>query len=367
MNKQPLNILFMNSIAGTVWGGGEKWTMRAAVELSRRGHTVTLGCRRGSLLMNRAEGAGLITAPLGIRTDFDPLKVGQIARFLRKNHTDILILNFMKDIRCAGLAGRLVSVPVILARQGLVLFKNRWKYRIAIQRLTDGILTNSDSIKKTYLEYGWMHPSEIYVIYNGVARGVQDPDFNLIARYPVAENKWIILSAGRLDPQKGFQDLIEVARMAHHQNQPWVFLVAGEGPMHEPLQRQIDRLKLQDTIHLIGFQTSLTSLMHVCDVFALPSRFEGMPNVVLEAMIEGKPVVATRIPGVEELIQDGITGTLAEPQNPEHFFSVLLNLFQHPEQQQSMGNAGQVKARQHFSYKKMGDQLEVLFYRLRNR
>jgi glycosyltransferase involved in cell wall biosynthesis len=367
MIKQPLNILFMNSIAGTVWGGGENWMVRAAVELSRRGHQVTVGCRRGSLLMNRAEQAGLITAPLGIRIDFDPLKVGQIARFLRKNHTDILICNFMKDIRCAGLAGRMVSVPVILARQGLVLFKNRWKYRIAIQRLTDGILTNSGSIKQTYLEYGWMHPSEIHVIHNGVARGVPDPGFDLIARYPAAENKWVILSAGRLDPQKGFQDLIEVARIAHYRNQPWMFLVAGDGPLHEPLQRRIDRLKLQDTIRLIGFQAGLTSLMRACDVFALPSRFEGMPNVVLEAMIEGKPVVATRINGVEELIEEGFTGALAEPQNPEHFFSVLLDLFQHPERQQSMGKAGQVRIRQHFSCKKMGDQLEALFYRLRNR
>ena len=366
MNSRPLTVLFMNSIAKTVWGGGEKWMITAALELMKRGHAVTLGCRPGSVLMTRADEAGVYTVPLGTRFDFDPFKIRKIVRFIRETRTEILICNFMKDIRTAGLAGRLASVPVILARQGLVLFKNRWKYRAAVRYLTDGILTNSHSIRRTYLEYGWLKPSNIHVIYNGVSGGLPESGFDLISRHPVTEGRWVILSAGRLDPQKGFVDLIEVARIAHQKGKPWVFLVAGEGPLRDSLQRRIDHLNLGNIIQLIGFQPGLTSLMQACDVFVLPSHFEGMPNVVLEAMIEGKPVVATRINGVQELMREGITGCLADPRDPEHLFSVLLDLFQHPELQKSMGSAGQARAERHFSNKRMGTQLEALLYQLRD-
>ena len=358
----PLTLVFMNSSPPDFWGGGEKWMVKAAALLGKRGHTVQLGCKPDSLLSQRADENGVPVRPFRIRGDFDPLMTLKIARFLRRRKPDILICNFIKDIRVAGLAGRLARVPLILARQGLVLCKKKLKYELGFRYLTDGLIVNSTSIRDTYLSYGWFKEHEIDVIYNGVSVVPDRPPYDVRRIFPQTENRMAILSAGRLDPQKGFTGLLEVAKRAKAMNKAWIFLVAGEGSLRDQIEEQIADFDLAEFIQLIGFQPELRSLMKACDVFVLPSRFEGMPNVVMEAMAEGTPVIASDVNGIKELMVDGEDGYIVPWDNPKEFVDRLVKL-EDRDRRDRMGMVARERIIQRFTWERMADQLEICFHR----
>ena len=336
--------------------------VNAASLLIKRGHSVQLGCKPGSLLLQKACEYSIPVQLFWIRGDFDPLMTLRIARFLRRQKTDILICNFMKDIRVAGLAGRLARVPLILARQGLVLCKNKLKYELGFRYLTDGLIVNSISIRDTYLSYGWFTDNQIGVIHNGVSVVPERVPYDVQGIFPQTENRMTILSAGRLDPQKGFMGLLEVAKQAKAMNKSWIFLIAGEGPLKNQIEERIAGWGLSDFIRLIGFQPELRSLMKACDVFVLPSRFEGMPNVVMEAMAEGTPVVASDVNGIKELMIDGENGYLVAPDNSEEFVDRLVKL-EEGDRRDRMGTAARERVLRLFTWERMADQLELYLHK----
>ena len=351
-----MKLLFVNSIANNTWGGGEKWMLTAALGLKHRGHQVWMGCRADSILGERAWDAGLNVLPLPIAGDLNPLLVAKLIRFLKQEKIQILIPNLIKDIRTAGLAGRLAGTPLILARQGLVLCKNEWKYKVVFQHLTDAIIVNSQGTADTYHSFGWFKDNQIHLVYNGVHLSDE-----IVER---ADNKNpIIFSAGRLDPQKNFPMLLKAALLAKTENKPWEFVIAGDGPERSILENMIDNLKLTN-VKLIGFQEDLKIWFEKCDLFALPSRFEGMPNVIMEAMAAAKPVVATDLPGIRDLMIHGTTGLLVENDNTRDFFKAIEHILESKDQGQSMGRAGRKHIEAQFSIETMLDNLESLFHRL---
>lgn len=267
----------------------------------------------------------------------------------------------MKDIRIAGLAGRMARVPLILARQGLVLCKKKLKYELGFRYLTDGLIVNSASVRDTYLSYGWFKEHQIGIIHNGVSVTPDTPLFDVQRIVPQAESRMMILTAGRLDPQKGFMNLLEVAKRAKAMNRSWIFVIAGEGPLKNQIEDRIADYGISDTVRLIGFQSEIRSLMKSSDVFILPSRFEGMPNVVMEAMAEGTPVVASDVNGIKELMIDGETGYLVSPDNTDDFVDRLVRL-EDRDRRTQMGTAARERVLRCFTWERMADQLETYLH-----
>ena len=336
--------------------------VNAAALLIKRGHSVYLGCKPGSQLMQRAEQRGIPVRPFRIRGDIDPLMTCKIDRFLRKEQVDILICNFIKDIRVAGLAGRFAGTRLILARQGLVLCRNKLKYELSFRYLTDGLIVNSGSVRDTYISYGWFDDHQISVVYNGVSVETQTPPIDIGSAFPMTTDRMVILSAGRFDPQKGLMSIVEMAKIAKEMGKAWAFLIAGDGPLRPLIQSQITENDLSDYVALVGFQPNLRGLMKSGDVFVLPSRFEGMPNVVMEAMAEGMPVVASDVDGIRELMNDGETGYLVSSDAPHEFVDRLIRL-EDGDRRRKMGASGRERVLQLFTWERMADQLESCFRR----
>ena len=114
-------------------------------------------------------------------------------------------------------------------------------------------------------------------------------------------------------------------------------------------------------MRLIGFESDVPAFLHTLDVFALASRSEGFGQVLIEAMAAGKPVVASRIAPLTEIVVDGDTGLLVEPENPKAFAEAIVWLLTHPNVAQQMGRRGQKRVRDHFSAEQMAAETLALY------
>ncbi len=358
-----MNILFINSISKNKFGGGEKWMVKAARGLHESGHTVFLASKKGAEILKYAKQLGVQTRVFNVRGDFSPFNTYKISRFLKKNEVDILICNLNKDVRVAGLAARIAKTPAVIARHGVLLCGKKWKHKITLTNLVDGILTNTNTIKSSYLEYGWFQEGFIQVVYNGIEDKDAVETYDFSKEYP---GKKIIFSAGRLSKQKGYTYLIEAAAILSRKRNDLVFLVAGKGSLLNDLKHQVAQKKLNDTFIFCGFKENVESYTKGCHLFVLPSLFEGMPNAVMEAMAVGKAVVATDVNGNRELMEDNQTGIIVPPRDPESLSKAIENLIDDENLLQSFGEKGMQRVKRYFTVDKMIRNLELYFKSMLN-
>ncbi|OQY29469.1 MAG: glycosyl transferase [Candidatus Cloacimonetes bacterium 4572_55] len=366
-----MRVMFMNSIGSNKFGGGEKWMIVAARGLADAGRG-----KAGSKLLATGQSRGVETQPFNIRADISPITTIRIARFLRKERIDVLICNLNKDVRVAGLAARIVSrragtckLPVTLARHGILLCSKKQKHKLTLTLLTNGIITNSETIKESYRQYGWFDEDFVRVIYNGVENKDSVAPYDFGERFP---GKKVIFSAGRLADQKGFDLLIEAAAILKNQ---WktsasdeannlIFAIAGQG-RREGFLKELSKKRgvSEESSHFprvifLGHLEDIAPYLKGCDLFVLASRFEGMPNAVMEAMATGKPVIATDVNGARELVTHGETGEIIPPENPQALAQAIRNLIHDPDRLRSYGRAARQRVRERFTIPGMIRELE---------
>ncbi len=191
-------------------------------------------------------------------------------------------------------------------------------------------------------------------VYNGI--DLREFEGNLT---PFSHSKPYILGIGRVVPQKGFDILIDAyARLIYRQPDAPDLILAGDGPERERLQAQVHGLGLTERIHLIGRADRMQAvrLFHGCAFFVLPSRLEPQGIVSLEAMACAKAVVAARVGGVPEIVQDGETGLLFRGGDAVALSAALEKMLADPDQAAAMGRAGRERAGAHFTWERIADE-----------
>ena len=360
--KKKLNIFFSNSISAHKWGGGEKWMVTAGKGLKERGHHVTLSGKSNSVFLTKAKESGLDILPLNIYADYNPFKILHTKWILKKKKIDVIVLNLNKDIRVAGIAARMADIPVIIARNGIQLFSDKWKHKMTI-KLVDGIITNSKSIKNAYNQFSWMNKNKTTVIYNGLGlkKNIKPLDIKTIWNIP--KNHIVFVAAGRLVPQKGFDLLIEAANRLKKSTRPFTLLIAGMGKDRKSLQEKIVLNKLSN-VKLIGFQNNLPPILKASDYVIMPSRQEGMPNVVMESMALGKSVLAAKVNGVSELMDHNRTGYIFDPMKVKPILDAMNFVLDNHGSEKiiNWGLLAKDHIKNNFRLDKMIDHLESYFY-----
>jgi glycosyltransferase involved in cell wall biosynthesis len=233
--------------------------------------------------------------------------------------------------------------------------KKRWRYWISARYILDGIITNSNTIKNTYAGYGWFDNSFVKVIYNGITVPQHVVPYDFANQFP--GNK-IIYSAGRLSEQKGFRYLIEAAAILKQTRNDLLFVISGEGKLLAELQKQAADAALDDSFIFSGFAPDIYPFLKGCDLFVLSSLFEGMPNVVMEAMAMQKPVVATDVNGVRELMIEGKTGVIVPPEDPLALATAIARVIDSPDMLAGFGMAGYERVNREFTMSAMANNLE---------
>lgn len=184
-----------------------------------------------------------------------------------------------------------------------------------------------ESVKK-YIGYK-LTRKKIHLIYNSIPFPRREENIRKFNNFR-KDSDFIVGTAARLTEQKGIIYLIKAAEIVSHQNPNVKFLIAGEGELKDELMKKISQAGLYNQVFLIGKHPNIYEFLSQIDLFVLPSLWEGLPTVVLEAMWAGVPVVATNIPGTDELIKDGINGWLVQPKNSMELASKIINAVNSP-------------------------------------
>jgi glycosyltransferase involved in cell wall biosynthesis len=341
------------------FGGAERYLLQIFQELDPTRWHISLYYHDNhgiAPLIEKASSIGVILhpvplMPLGVEGARQALS---FSRALREDQLDIFHANLTWPLSCKyGMAGAVMArVPAILATlHTFPQIRFGWPTRLQ-QRLLgqwiDRYIVVSRAMGKQLHQAFWIPKSRIRVIYNGIPAH-RSPTFSQKQALSINNNHPVVFTAARLDRQKGLDYLVQAAALVPQAT----FLVAGEGPEHEALQVQVSSLGLQDRFYFLGFQTDIESWLARADLFVLPSLFEGLSLSVLEAMAAGKPVVASYIEGMDEVIIADETGLLVPPADPQALAQAIRLLLADPVRADAMGRSGKDRVQRHFRLEKM--------------
>ena len=302
-----MRILLVNSAIPSMFGGGEKWFVEAAVGLSDRGHDVVLVGRPSSRLLETAAARGVATREFGFGGDFDPVASWRAFSMLRAVRPDVVLVNFNKDAWLFGRGAKLLGIPLV-ARHGLMAYKGKFHYRLLHRWHVDRLVVNAPAILDHYRSLGF-DVSDARVILNGVTPPEPKPG-ELRRRYGLPDDVPVVVTFGRLALQKRLDVFVEVARRIVDAGIDARFVVMGDGAVRERLLGWIEDAGLGDRFVVPGFVTDAAAISCDADLFLLTSQNEGTPNALLEAMSVGCCCLSTDVGAVPVVLGDGLEGAM---------------------------------------------------------
>jgi len=274
-----------------------------------------------SQLVRSARDSGVAVANLGMRSMWDPRGAIRLLRLVHRWRPDIV---HTRTIR-ADLLGRAAAgagVPVVnnvvnlypqdcIVRLGPVV----GRAVMAIARATRGaarmFVANARAVADNARDAFAVPQERIHVVYDGLLLDEWERAAPAdLARHGIGPSERMCLTVARLHPQKGIEDLVAAASLVAARRDDVRFVVAGDGPESKTLTELVRAAGLERSVILLGERRDVPNLMARADLFVLPSRFEGLPSAIIEAMAAGRAVVATAIAGVPEMVDEGVTGWL---------------------------------------------------------
>ena len=332
-------------------GGAEKAVVRIAIGLQDAGWRVrVISLRDAGAMTEPLQAAGIPVTALGCGGFADVRAVWRLYREFRRNPTDI-VQCFLHQANIYGrLAGRLCGLfsrvrPLIVSG---VRVSDRRNWVVLTDRLTrfcsDHYVAVSEHVAATHTALCRLKAHAVSVIPNGVDVPAQ--------RLEIPEPEpHVLLAVGRLTPQKAPFDLLEAFSLLPDELRSHCQLkFAGDGPLASSLRRVIDEKQWSDSVHLVGHCDDVPRLMRESTLLVLASRWEGMPNVVLEAMANALPVVATAVDGTSEVIDDGRTGWLVASGSPHALAKRIATVLSDSDARKAVAHNAQLVVAKDFSW-----------------
>jgi glycosyltransferase involved in cell wall biosynthesis len=322
--------------------------------------------------------------PIGeeIRRTGVPFEVLGLDPGFRRPFDIIGIRNYLTRVRptivhtfllTASLYGRLAAilarVPIVIGTE-VNVYANKRRRHVMAERLllrgTDAVIVSAASVKDFYIEQIHAEPSKVEVIYNAVdwEQLKTTVDRQAVrAALQLPDGAPVIGIIARLTPQKAHHVLFDAvagtpALAAAH------LIVIGDGELRGDLEAQASRLGITDRVHFLGARRDLGNLLAAMDIFVMPSYWEGLPLSMVLAMGAGLPVVATRVAGIPEVVEDGRTGLLVPPGDRAALGEALARLVSAPAFGAALGTAARAAVLPRFGTSGYVDAVTTVYDRL---
>jgi len=201
-----------------------------------------------------------------------------------------------------------------------------------------------------------------------IPNGVDIERFHLApADMPVGERPHTVVCVSKMRWEKGIDTLLQAWRLVHEQLPEARLILVGSGPIEAQLRQLAQALGISEAVEFAGLRSDVPEQLHRGYIATLPSRWEGMPNALLEAMASGAACVATRVSGSEDLIQSGINGLLVEPDDYQAMAEALLTLLRDPVLAQRYGQAARATVEQHYTLNQVIEMYTDIYYTITQR
>lgn len=357
-----MRVAFVNSMRS--FGGGERWLLEVARGLESRGHRVAVAGRPRSWLIGRAADQGCETIPVPMRGDLDVLSIARLARGLRTFRPDLVCASIERAVRIGGAAARLAGVRAVVERRGLILpVRRSLAHRVTYTRLVGHVIANCRAIANSLIEGGLVPESMVSVIPNGIDPGrvLKGGGAAVRHEFAIPDDAPLISVVGRLVADKGHRYAIRAFARVVRDHPGARLLIVGSGGLRAELVEMARRTAPAGTVILAGQRGDVPGILDASDVLLVTSLREGMPHVVLEAMVAGVPIVATPVAGIPEMIEDGRHGVLVPPRSPGATAEAVSRLLSDRTSAGRLAREAARRVRSEFSLGEMIDRVESRF------
>jgi glycosyltransferase involved in cell wall biosynthesis len=312
------------------WGGQEQRIILESRKMMELGHRVIIACQPGSGILAKALESGIPTEEVIIRGNYDLRAVFDLYRLIRKEGITVVNTHSGKDSWVGGFAAKLGGTPLLIRTRHLSVPVSTNPLNI-VYRLPDGIITTGVAIRDVMIATNHIPPEKIVSIATGVSLGRFDKEHIdgkvLKQRLGLPEDCLVVTMVAVLRSMKRHDLLISAAGLLKDRFPTAKYLLVGDGPGREGIEKLIDEQGLSDRIILTGYRNDIPEILALSDMVVLTSdRFEGVPQSLSQAMAMALPVVASPVGGIGELIMDGETGLLAETGSAEAYADAIATL-----------------------------------------
>jgi Glycosyltransferase len=363
------------------FGGGERVFAQIINRLSGKKYKIMVACLPTGEFIEKIEGSGAQIKSVDMRNRFNPGVIWQLSSLIKREGVDIVHSQGARADFFARVAAKLAGAPVVVStvpmpvegfdvspiRKLIYTVFNRFS-----ERFVDRFMVVSDALEKMMIETHRIEPQRVVKIYNGIEEDEYCmADKEIVNRssyfrkeFGLEDDIPIVGVIGRLVWQKGFEYFIEAIPEVLKKFKEARFLLVGEGELKDALAAKCKRLKLGDKIIFTGFRSDIKDILASIDVFVMPSLLEGLPMILLETMAMAKPIVATEIDGIKEILYNGEAGLLVPPKDPKALSDAIIDMLIHRDKAYQMGMAARKIVEGRFGVDVMVQKVEDVYEEL---
>lgn len=309
-----MRILHIDTERG--WRGGERQALWLATELERRGYASIVAARPSEPLAERASAAGLEVISFSPRAEADPAAALRMRRFVLDERIDLVHAHTGHAVGLGAFATLATDVPLVASRRVDFPLRRNVGTRLKYGRAA-AIIAISRAVAQVLVQ-GGVDRRRIAVVPDGtdVHRDIEPASAETLVSLGVVSGACLVVQVAQLVPHKDPLNFVRAVARARERVPRLQALLVGDGPLRGDVVEAVQTLGLDDTLHVTGYRQDADALLAAADVAVLSSREEGMGSVLLDALLLGKPIAATRAGGIPEVVEDGVTGLLAPARDP---------------------------------------------------
>ena len=309
---------------------------------------------------------GIQVKNFNMKSILDLWVIFKLIKFIRENKVDIVHTSIRLADWYGRVSAKLAGVPLIFSTIHNTDYWRRERkyivYSILDQLLlvfNTHIIAVSYGVKNFLVRWQSVSPDKITVIHNGI--DVEEfTDSTSIEKlrdlFGLQTDVPAVGFTGRIERQKGLHIFLHAAQYILQSGRPVQFLIVGDGSLRRELESLAKKLEIEQHIIFTGFRSDrseVLTILRFLDIFVMPSLWEGLGLSIIEAMRAGKPVVASNVDGIPEVVLDQETGILVPPSEPKALADAICTLLDSPEKCREMGKMGRQRALKHFSIDRM--------------
>jgi glycosyltransferase involved in cell wall biosynthesis len=316
----------------------------------------------GGELVAELEKIGVPVVIMGRKSKLDLGLILRIRKWLRQHQAAVVHTHLFTADSWGRLAAYLAGVPCIIST---VHSTNTWKHGIhkfvdrLLARISTNIIACSDEVASVLIHKDGIPEKRVVVVVNGIDL----LRFKNVSPVDLGGNNSLVklVVIGRLHPAKGHDDLITAINSIKTQCSGFHFFFVGEGELRKSIEESINKYGLGNLVTLLGQRSDVPAILAAADVFVMPSRWEGLPMALLEAMAMGKAIVATRVGGIPDVITSGKTGLLINVGDGRELEESLIKIIVDKKLRENLGSSARELVQQRYSATGTSRQYEQIY------